>query len=158
ERERVVDLHVGTAVRRLRDVLCHRVGRQQLRAEQGLRERLRICLVDLAEAAGGAGGLRLAGAAGARRREHQRRAEYERQHHQGRSPSAYVHRSSFSVPQPVLTPTARWALPPVSVGRRTRPRIAATRSPETSIPTRIAAPKTMYCIAVESPRISSICV
>ena len=45
-----------------------------------------------------------------------------------------------------------------AVGLRPRPSTAATRSPDTIIPATIAAPKTMYCIAVDSPRITSICV
>ena len=39
-----------------------------------------------------------------------------------------------------------------------RPSAAATRSPETTIPAMIAAPKTMYCIAADSPMITSIWV
>ena len=41
-------------------------------------------------------------------------------------------------------------------GRKRRPRSDAIRSPEISIPTMIAAPKTMNCHPVAMPRIRSI--
>jgi len=45
-----------------------------------------------------------------------------------------------------------------TVGRIHRPSTAAMRSPETTIPARMAPPKTTYCMAADSPMITSICV
>src|ERR671931_493262 len=86
-----------------------------------------------------------AGAAGPRRYEHERRREQRQERHHPQlsrcAPLFYVHRASFRHLAPVSEPasTVRAGDP---VGRKTRPRSDATRSPETNIPTMIAAPKT----------------
>ena len=149
----------------LRDVP---VLRQQRGLEEGALERAGLRHVHLAEAAALADhdrpGMQTAGTPRRSRRAPAppRAARRQYRHHPVAAPPRghlpYVHRASFREPQLVFSSTPELVPALASTGLRTRPRSEAIRSPEISIPTMIAAPKTMNCIPGLRPRISSICV
>src|SRR6187551_3195005 len=174
ERQGLVHLPVGPAEACERDLARRLVLRKQRRLEERVLEGGRLGGVHLAEALPGRDDDRLrgrrllaVGAPAARRREDERGAEhYECQHPHPEGASAgrsrllpTLHHASFSREPQLVSPFISGRVPgAVSIVRRRRPRSNATRSPETSIPTMIAAPNTMNCNAVERPRMSSICV
>src|SRR5581483_7390892 len=177
EREAVVDLLRRTAERGQRDVTRLLRGGDQLRREESVSERGRRRLVGLAEAVPAADHLaalaHIARRAGAQacgpysgtlcdRDGDERRRDQDDQRDKTRAPPCHVRLLPSVHVLPPFEP--HLSVPPVAArgagraGRIHRPSTDATRSPEMTIPARIAPPKTTYCIAADKPTISSICV
>src|SRR6185312_8702647 len=171
--QRVVDGLRRAADGGQRDVAGGLVRRQQVGMEEHLGEGRRRGLVDLAEAAAAPGhgaalrnpsrGAFGGGASTGCCRDRDRHSQDDQRDERRTLPSHLrllpcVHRLTSPFERQLACPAvgADWG-GGLKV-RSHRPSSVATRSPETTIPARIAAPKTTYCIAAERPITISIWV